>query len=122
MPIVMKRRSQFLEVCKSGARSKTDSIISICHKDSRAHRPIVGYTASRRVGGAVCRNRAKRRLRSIVRELEDLFVPGYTFVFIATAKTVTCDFGFLKSDFIYCLRKSKGRADLPTDKVNATQR
>jgi ribonuclease P protein component len=122
MPIVMKRRAQFLETCKHGARAKTDFIISVCHKIEGAACSIVGYTASRRIGGAVVRNKAKRRMRAIVHELQDSFVPGYSFVFIATSKTATCDFSFLKSDFIYCLRKSRSRADFGMERAHAVHR
>ena len=37
--------------------------------DLTAEEARVGYTASRKVGGAVERNRAKRRLRALVREI-----------------------------------------------------
>jgi ribonuclease P protein component len=72
---------------------------------------MVGYTASTKVGGAVERNKAKRRLRALVRELDREFVPGYSFVFIATPDTAICDFGCLRGDFMYCLRRSRSRAD-----------
>jgi ribonuclease P protein component len=111
IPSVLKRRSQFLEVGKLGSRAKTKALTAICLKNQGCPCPMVGYTASTKVGGAVERNRAKRRLRSLVRELSPEFVPGYSFVFIATPETVLCDFGCLRSDFVYCLRKSKVRAD-----------
>lgn len=43
-----------------------------------------GFTATRRVGGAVVRNRAKRRLRETARLLLPQFgLPGCDYVFIA---------------------------------------
>jgi len=42
-----------------------------------------GFSASRRVGGAVARNRSKRRLREIVRQRQHHIRPGYDVVFIA---------------------------------------
>ncbi len=44
----------------------------------------VGFTATRKVGGAVVRNRAKRRMREAARLLLPLHgKPGFDYVFIA---------------------------------------
>ena len=50
----------------------------------------VGFTATRKVGGAVVRNRAKRRLREAARALlPELGRPGHDYVFIARSGTAT---------------------------------
>lgn len=50
----------------------------------------VGFTASRKVGGAVQRNRAKRRLRACAALALDLGGRGgWNYVFIARAGTLT---------------------------------
>jgi ribonuclease P protein component len=50
----------------------------------------VGFTATRKVGGAVVRNRAKRRLREAARALlPELGRPGFDYVFIARSGTAT---------------------------------
>jgi ribonuclease P protein component len=54
-------------------------------------RPLIrtGFTATRKVGGAVVRNRAKRRLREAARLLLPLHgQPGRDYVFIARGGTV----------------------------------
>jgi len=60
----------------------------------------VGFTASRKVGNAVKRNRARRRLRAVVQDE----VPKFTFshedmVLIARSSTITAPFSDLLRDF-----------------------
>ena len=48
-----------------------------------------GFTATKRIGGAVVRNRAKRRLREAARRILPLHAqPGHDYVFIARGGTV----------------------------------
>jgi ribonuclease P protein component len=59
----------------------------------------IGFTATRRIGGAVVRNRAKRRLREAARLLAPLHaLPGCDYVFIARGGTTTRDWGRLLDD------------------------
>ncbi len=50
----------------------------------QAEPPRVAFAVGRRVGGAVVRNRIRRRLRAIVREVEPLLQPGAYLVSAAT--------------------------------------
>jgi ribonuclease P protein component len=60
---------------------------------------IVGYTATKRLGGAVVRNRAKRRLRAASRTvLATIKTPAPGFIFIATAGTLTTTYAALLSE------------------------
>ena len=60
----------------------------------------IGYTASRKVGNAVLRNRAKRRLRAAVAiVLPNVARPGWDYVLIARRDaTVLCHFATLLED------------------------
>ena len=59
----------------------------------------VGFTATRKVGGAVVRNRAKRRLREAARALIPLHGrPGHDYVLIARGGTTSRPWGRLLDD------------------------
>ena len=58
-----------------------------------------GFTASKKVGGAVVRNKAKRRMRELVYSLKDRFKEfGYDYVLIARKNIVDKKFEDLKKD------------------------
>ena len=73
----------------------------------------VGFTASRKIGNAVTRNRAKRRLRSAAASiLLDKGKPGTDYVLIARASTVDRPYDALIIDLEEALR----RVDRPLQK------
>jgi ribonuclease P protein component len=64
-----------------------------------------GVTASRKVGNAVKRNRAKRRLRALWREYEGEFEKGWDVNMIAGALTVGIGWKDLRKSFRYVMKK-----------------
>ena len=71
----------------------------------------VGFTASRKVGNAVTRNRAKRRLRSAAAlTLLSEGKPGTDYVLIARASTVDRPYDALVADLEAALRRVNRRA------------
>ena len=59
----------------------------------------VGFTVTKKIGGAVVRNRMKRRLRALAREIVPTEgFPGADHVMIGRAKGIERDFGLLRSE------------------------
>ena len=66
----------------------------------------LGFTASRRVGKAVARNRARRRLREAARAvLPGPAEPGYNYVIVARPAALTCPFSRLVEDLSTALAR-----------------
>lgn len=67
----------------------------------------IGFTASRKVGNAVVRNRARRRLKAVVDEVMPLYAkPGLDYVLIARRDTATRPYALLVEDLKLALRKT----------------
>ena len=85
MPILQRltKRAQFLFV-RAGVRAARGCVLVEARR-REASGPIgVGFTASKKVGGAVERNRARRRLREAARKLlPEMGLAGIDYVFVA---------------------------------------
>jgi len=66
----------------------------------------VGFTATRKIGNAVVRNRARRRLRAAVREIIPTRArPDLDYVLIARATTGARDYAALRDDLVTALER-----------------
>jgi ribonuclease P protein component len=106
----LKKRSEFLAVAATGRRwvapafvlqvgPRTSGCLPTAEQDSSKDEIGLGFTATKRIGNAVARNRAKRRLREASRVLlPDAAKPGHDYVLIARAEILTCVFRTLVQD------------------------
>ncbi len=79
----VRKRSEFERIQGTGERVNTERFVLIVARQiepSGAAR--LGITASRRIGGAIARNRAKRLVREAFRALPELFPTGIDMVVI----------------------------------------
>jgi ribonuclease P protein component len=72
----------------------------------------VGFTASKKIGNAVARNRAKRRLRAAASQLLPLLGrDGHDYVLVARGTTVARPFPALLSDITTALKAAHRKLD-----------
>lgn len=90
-PIEIKRlksRPQFLAAAKGMSEARGAVVIQRLIRVDADPCIRIGFTATRKVGGAVVRNRAKRRLREAARQLISIHgVAGSDYVFVARMGT-----------------------------------
>jgi ribonuclease P protein component len=82
----LKTRAQFLAAAKGASVGRGAVVVQKLDRRDGSTHIGEGFTATKKVGNAVTRNRAKRRLREAARALLPVHgVPGCDYVFIARA-------------------------------------
>jgi ribonuclease P protein component len=110
----LKRRAEFLRVAACRRKWVTPGLIlqaarrrnQATAEEEASTAPRVGFTASRKVGIAVARNRARRRLKAAADQVLALHAaPGHDYVVIARTETLRRPFAALKDDLETALRR-----------------
>jgi len=100
----LRRRQEFAEVYRRGRRFHSDLLVL---RTLKTNRPLTrfGFAVSRAVGGAVVRNRVKRRLREAARSLP--VAPGWDVVMNARTAAAQASYDELRRTLSGLLAKAK---------------
>lgn len=102
----IRRRRDFLGVQRQGVRVRGRYLTLFVHPNG-LERSRLGIIATRRIGGAVRRNRAKRRMRELFRTRRGM--PGFDLVALLRPDFPDIRFAVLESDYRATLERH-GRA------------
>jgi len=101
----LKRRADFLRIA-GGSRRVAPGFILQAAGGENPDMIRVGFTVSRKVGNAVARNRAKRRLRALVDNvMAEAGRPGMDYVLIGRGETLVRDFAVMERELRTALEK-----------------
>ena len=101
----LKRRREFLKAAQEGKRWTATGLI-IQAVGNEAEEARIGFTVSRKVGNAVKRNRARRRLKEAARlTLPEIAKSCFDYVLIGRKETLTRPFKDLIGDLRWSLKR-----------------
>jgi ribonuclease P protein component len=108
-------RADFLRAARGVRRVEGSITLEACPTpptNSRTDCLRIGFTASKKIGDAVTRNRAKRRLRAAASQLLPLLGrKGHDYVLVARGTTVARPFPALLSDITMALKAAHRMLD-----------
>ncbi|MEE6207407.1 MAG: ribonuclease P protein component [Alphaproteobacteria bacterium] len=107
--LILKKRKDFLRAAKDVTVVFRNVIVQAARPLSGAeeHPARIGFTATKRLGKAYVRNRTKRRLRAVVREVyESHALPNIDYVLVGRFDTCCCPFEELQNDIVRAFKKA----------------
>jgi len=102
----LTHRSEYERVKRNGVTQAGKLLILNVMPMENSKPWSAGFVASSRVGGAVVRNRVRRRLREIVRGHQHELRQGFWFVIIARHAAGTATYAALKDEWLRLARRA----------------
>jgi len=99
------RRSEFLEITKQGIRYNTQNFLIIIFPGNNELIRRLGITVSKKVGGAVKRNRVKRLLREFFRLHKEQLPDASDILFIAKPGSAYLKYSALCKEMIDFIKR-----------------
>lgn len=107
----MTAAADFKSAMRLGTRSGRATVVVHVKQTGNAD-SIAGFAVSKAVGGAVIRNRVKRRLRAIMRDVLPTLPPGTSVVVRALPRSAEVDFQRLRADVTDALGSAARKASV----------
>jgi ribonuclease P protein component len=115
-PERLRRRREFLRAAKSGLHhgARAFKLQAAAREASDEGPPRFGFTVTKKIAGAVGRNRIRRRLKEALRLSGAAgALPGYDYVFIARPGALTMPFSELAAQIAEAMTKLRPRMHGP---------
>lgn len=100
----IRKRREFKSVYSKGRKGVGRNLILYSWLHGRDERRF-GITVTKKIGTAVVRNRAKRRIREVIRQNLPILEVGGDFVIVARKGVTQATFDELKAELLRLVRK-----------------
>ena len=110
--ITIKKRSEFVRSNKFSKKIYTSNfIIQKLQKNKIDNIPHLGFTITKKIGSAIVRNKIKRRLKSIIRELlkckDKYFDLSFNYILICKKDIVKVSYNDLEDELMDKFKSNK---------------
>jgi ribonuclease P protein component len=103
----MLRTPREFAALQQSSKSKVHPLLVARFAPNQIERTRFGFSTGRRLGGAVTRNRVRRRLREAVRALGPQIVPGWDVLIVARPPSATATYSALSEALERVLRSGQ---------------
>lgn len=105
--LILKKRRDFLRAAKDLTVIFHNVMLQAARPLSESRQPArIGFTATKRLGKANVRNRTKRRLRAVMREIYAQYaLDNVDYVLVGRYDTAYCPYENLRTDIIRAFKK-----------------
>lgn len=102
--VTVKENYEFRRIFRKGKSAVSPLLVVYCQKNRR-HLSRLGVSASTKLGGAVTRNRVRRRLREIYRLNKPRMLPGYDLILVPRVRAVSAGYQQLERAYLRLLEE-----------------
>jgi ribonuclease P protein component len=119
--VPLTENHEYKRVYARGKSAVRPALVLYCLRNKKVKQARVGITASKKIGNAVKRNRARRLLRESIRALYPQLKPGYDLVLVSRGRTPFANYQIVSSQLKSALEELGVLVALPKDKNNSAK-
>ena len=101
----LRKRTEFAYSFKHG-KTSFGQVVNVCVFGRKDKLLRIGFSVSKKVGGAVTRNRVRRQLQAIVREKINEIERGFNLIFVARPEIEKLEFEDIKKAVLTQIKRA----------------